>query len=521
MADTVRTVVPAVVELAPVANAVIPRWHGDNYQARIFWENALNLLDKTSCVVEVTFEADGPKAFDDVVVKYDPPVVRSGPDRVAAEYHQVKWHVDSGGRFGFEDFVDPAFIGAQTVSLLERLKQAKQSSGNGSRFAFITTYRVKDGDQLAELISGHDKSLLLERLFDGTTDKSRMGKVRKLWREHLTLASDDELRLVLEGLRVVEGHRTLEELRSQINLRAQVVGMLAYGDASSDFRYDELARQLKARGLNSFTRATLEQLCRDEGLFATPQADDDRFLSVAVRSFLGPAADIVGATPENTLLLTDDFRQRYLRDDLDWQTDIRPKVETFLRDAVARSSGRLRLILDAHASIAFLAGASLDLKSGVDAELVQKGRVGSRLWRADDGSGGESLEVTVHDLGKSGHEIAVAIGISQATEGQTRDYVASHLPDVGRLVTFALPTGPGQRNVAGGGHAATLAEQMSNVIRGLKADPDAVVHIFAACPNSVLFFMGQQHQGIAPCVVYEFDFDRRGNKSYQPSFVMD
>lgn len=89
------------------------------------------------------------------------------------------------------------------------------------------------------------------------------------------------------------------------------------------------------------------------------------------------------------------------------------------------------------------------------------------------------------------------------------------------LVTFALPTGPGQRNVAGGGHAATLAEQMSNVIRGLKADPDAVVHIFAACPNSVLFFLGQQHQGIAPCVVYEFDFDRRGNKSHQPSFVMD
>jgi hypothetical protein len=52
-------------------------------------------------------------------------------------------------------------------------------------------------------------------------------------------------------------------------------------------------------------------------------------------------------------------------------------------------------------------------------------------------------------------------------------------------------------------------------------DPDALVHIFAACPNSLLFFMGQHHQGIAPCVIYEFDFDRQGNKSYQPSFVID
>ena len=43
---------------------------------------------------------------------------------------------------------------------------------------------------------------------------------------------------------------------------------------------------------------------------------EDSFLDIAVRSFLGAAADICGAAPENTLLLTDDFRQRYLRGDL-------------------------------------------------------------------------------------------------------------------------------------------------------------------------------------------------------------
>ena len=505
-----------------MADAVIPRWHGDNYQSRIFWENALNLLDKTSCVVEVTFEADGPKAFDDVVVRYDPPVARSGPDRVVAECHQVKWHVEYGGRFGFADFVDPAFIGAKTVSLLERLKQAKLSSTSGVRFAFVTTYRTKDGDQLAELISGHDKSLLLEKLFDGTTDKSRMGQVRKLWREHLALTDDDELRSVLTGFRVLEGHRSLEELRSQINLKAQVVGMLAYGDATSDFRYDELARRLKARGLNRLTRETLEQLCRDEALFAPCQTTKDPFLSIAVRSFLGPAADIVGASPENTLLLTDDFRQRYLRDDLDWQVNIRPRVEAFLRESVTKSSGRVRLILDAHASIAFLAGATLDLKSGVTTELVQKGRVGSRTWRADDASSGPAFETIVHDLASGGSEIAVAVSVSQATETHTRAYVSAQLPGVGRLVSFVLPGGPGQQSVAGGAHAAALAEQIANELRSLKAtDPDATVHIFAACPNSILFYLGQQHQGIAPCVVYEFDFDRRGNKTYQPSFVID
>lgn len=182
-----------------MADSVMARWHGDNYQARIFWENAFNLLLPHSCVVEVQFEANGPKAFDDVVVKYDPPVARSGSERVSAEYYQVKWHVQTGGRFGYEDFVDPNFIGAQTFSLLERLQQARQTAPTSAHFAFLTTYRIKDGDQLAELISGNDKTLLIEKLFDGTTDKSRMGKVRKRWREHLKLTTDDELKTVVEA----------------------------------------------------------------------------------------------------------------------------------------------------------------------------------------------------------------------------------------------------------------------------------------------------------------------------------
>jgi hypothetical protein len=505
-----------------MADAVVPRWHGDNYQARIFWENALNLLDPTSSVVEVTFEADGPKAFDDVVVKYDPPVSRSGPERVSAEYHQVKWHVDSSGRFGFEDLIDPEFIGAKRFSILERLQQARHMAKSTSRFVLITTDRIKDGDPLAKLVSCNDKSLLIERLFDSTTDKSQMGKVRKLWRNHLKLSDDDALRTVINGLRILEGHRSLEELRNEINLRAQLVGLMACSDASSEFRYDELARKLKVRQLNVLSRETFEKFCREEGLCVDRPTEPDPFLKVAIRSFLGPAADIVGATPENTLFLTDDFRQRYLRDDLDWQRDIRPKVEAFLLASVVKSP-RLRLILDSHASIAFLSGSVLDLKSGVEVELIQKGRVGSRSWRADDGSAarGTCFKVSVENLGTGG-EIAVAISISQATEAQTRGYISSRLPDVGMLLSFTLSSGPGQQSVVGGEHASVLAEQVSNNLRDIKADdPDALVHIFAACPNTFLFFLGQHHQGIAPCIVYEFDFDRRCHKTYHPSFVMD
>lgn len=505
-----------------MADAVLPRWHGDNYQARVFWENALNLLDDTSCIVEVAFEADGPKAFDDVVVRYDPAVARSGPERITADYHQVKWHVESGGRFGYADFVEPAFIGAKTFSILQRLAEARKKAGSGACFSFLTTYRIRDDDPLSALVSGNDRSLLVEKLFDGTkTDRSRMGAVRKLWREHLGLTDDDALREILTPFRIFEGYRSLEELKEQIVLRAKTVGVITTHPTHSDFRLDELARALKKRGLNSFTRETFRQLCKDESILAEVIATADPHLPVAVRSFLGPAADIVGASPENTLMLTGSFRQRYLRDDVDWQRDIRPLVEDFLRAKVVQSP-KLRLILDAHASVAFIAGSALDVKSGVSVELVQKGfRGGSALWRADDGSenGAPAFQIVEHALG-DGPEIAVAISVARSTVVATQAYCRASLPKVGRLIEFAL--GPSQSGVLGGGHAAALAESVANRLRMVKGtEVDTVAHIFAAAPNALLFHLGQQHQATAPCVVYEFDFDRRGNKSYQPSIVID
>lgn len=503
-----------------MAEAVTARWHGDNYQSRVFWENALNLLDETSCVVEVTFEANGPKAFDDVVVRYDPPVPRSGPERIHADYHQVKYHVDRGGHFGFEDFIDPGFIGAKTVSLLERLRAAQATATAPSLFTFLTTYRVSPSDPLALLVSGNDRTLMLEKLFDGTTtDQSRMGKVRKCWRDHLGLGSDEELRDVLRGFRIVDGHRSLDELRSEINLKARVVGMLTCSASTSDFRYDELARQLKVRRLSAFTRETLLALAREEGFLAEAPADVDPRLPVAIRSFMGPVSDLGGASPDNTLMLTDQFRQRYLQDGRSWQDDVRPAVEAFLANAASRSR-RLRLIMDAHASIAFLAGTVLGLKSGVDVHLVQKGRVGARTWRADDGTSGPRFSETV-TIG-SGRDVAVMMSVAQDVERQARSYMSGHDITAPTVLALAFERGPGQQSVSGGGHAAALAEQVANAIRRIKAaDPDALVHIFAAVPNSVLFFLGQQHQAVAPCIVYEFDFDRRGNKTYQPSFTMD
>lgn len=506
-----------------MANAVVARQQGDQYQARQFWLQAFLLLEPSSCVIEVTYEAERPKAFDDVVVRYEPPIARSARARVPADHYQIKWHTAADGRFGYEDLIDPELIGAASFSLLQRLQQARASALPGSHFTFLTLSRIRDCDPLDELVSGNDSLLRLDRLFDSTvSDNSRMGKVRKTWREHLGLPSNEALKQVLEGFRIRHGERSLDQLREDLHIRARAVGVDPGAASTSDFRFDALARELKTRGLNTLDRERLLEFLRVEGVTVAPPPLPDPFLAVAMRSFGGTAAAVPGATPANTLVLTDAFHDRYLVAGRDWQHDIRPRIENFLRAAAGRSPN-LRLTLDAHGSIALLAGAMLHTKSGIGIELVQKGEAGTRHWRANDtdASAAPRFNVTTATL-SDGRSIGVAINIARGATPAAAEYITETLPEIGRLASFELPSGTGQQGVTSGAHAAALAGQVSNIVRAMKAvDLDAPVHLFAACPNSLLFFLGQQYQGIAPLTLYEFDFARKGNRSYHRSFVLD
>lgn len=499
-----------------MSNAPSARWHGDNYQARMFWEQAFGLLRPASPIKCVTFEADGPKAFDDVVVHYEPPVARSAAQRMSADHMQIKWHVAAGGRFGFADLVDPAFIGATSVSLLKRLMAASQSQGEGACFTLVTTDRIRDGDPLADLLTNNDMVLSLHRLFEGKTDASRFGLVRAAWRDHLGLASDEALKPILQNFRIREGAPSLEILKSSVILSAAAAGV-TLDETTSDFRPDELARRLKVRGLNRLDRASLLSFLREESLSVRPAPADEGFHPIAIRSFLSASADILDASPDDTLLLTDMFKNRYLKPEFEWPRDVRPRIVDFLRSRV-KTAPRLRLVIDGHASMAWLAGQVYDVKSGVTIELVQKGRPRPRRWNAEDGSTGPSFSLDTQQVG-AGEALALGISVAQPVGPAMDRFVRAKLPEVGRILHFTPPDGTGHQAVTGGAHAVSLAEQIAREIRAAKGENvRAPVHIFAACPNALLFYLGQNHQTYAPSTMYEYDFDGDGNQSYLPTF---
>ncbi len=497
-----------------MVTAVTARWHGDDYQSRFFWIKAAALRDPdTPHVIEVSYEADGPKAFDDVIIRYSPSRASCGPERISADYFQIKFHVVRAGRFGYEDLVLPEFIGAQTTSLLERLQEAKLSSSGNAAFHLVTTDSIKDGDPLGELISSENGRLRTDKLSEGKTDSSKMGRVRKLWRTHLGLKDNDELFEILKNFHVHANQPSLERLRDDVNIKFQIIGLTPC-TSSSEFRYDGAAKALKSRGLYQFTREAFEALCLQEGWVKSEPSGE--FINVALRSFSDGPADFMDATPENTLSLLHFFHGRHLSPDEDWDTNVRPLVEDFFQ-RIRQHERRIRLFLDTHSSVAFLAGKCLGLKSGMAVELIQKGRAGTSVWRSDDQSEIKPTVTSIEHINE-GVDIAVVMSITRDASDHVREYLASCQPEVGRMLHVTPDGGPGQNAITGGAHAARLAENIADAVAKARVKFGARVHIFSAAPGAVNFFTGQQLESMGRCVLYEFDFNQRIDGSYHPSF---
>ena len=241
---------------------------------------------------------------------------------------------------------------------------------------------------------------------------------------------------------------------------------------------------------------------------------------IAIRSFID-FGEVVEAQADSTLLLTSEFQQRYVAKDDGWRRAIQPKVEQFLEAAV-RGAKHIQLVLDAHASIAFLAGSIIHTKTGVAVEFVQKTRgIGERIWRVEEPPppGSEDLASIDETVVPGQADIALAIGISNPVLEEVRRFVAASLPSVGRIISLVPKGGPSQQAVRNGGHGARMAEQIANELRSRRSGAEGTVHIFASCPNALLFYLGQQSRGFGRVHMYEFDFERQRHKTYQLSIV--
>lgn len=500
-----------------MANPISARQHGDCYQARHFWQHALQMLDADSGLANIAYDFSDKKSFDDVVISYDPPRGQTRRKPLEKHYMQIKWQANQNHEFGFADLIDPAFINASSVSLLKRLQNAQTAGETGVRYTLVTTARIKANDPLLALISNVDGVLRLNTLKQGGA-KGKMGRVRAVWLDALGLATDDELFSVLENFAILSGQPNLEQMRESVIAIARSVGLQLGPDANgaSDFRLDSLASELIKCGFERLSRSELLVFLSQQGLAVAASLQSEvPFGSLLIKSYDRLATDLSKFNEENVLSLTSLFEGRYLGETKDWNQDIALPVIEFLQDHARRNSS-FTLALDAHASIAFICGRTLHLKSGVRTEIFQNGRRGLELWHAEDGGSDRpiSFDTNLTDIG-DGNDLAVAVSVTRSTETAVRQYVEREVPQVGKLLDCHLPFGSSQTGISGGQHAAVLSDQVASVVKKIRLTHNVErVHLFVAAPNALLFYLGQQSQALGLHRMYEYDMDEERGGSY-------
>lgn len=158
-----------------------------------------------------------------------------------------------------------------------------------------------------------------------------------------------------------------------------------------------------------------------------------------------------------------------------------------------QSTDTIKLVLDAHSTLAFAAGSIINIKSGIKV-IIEQRTINKNDWFIGDKHSDSNWPEWNFDW-KSGQEkaedIAVAISLTHDIEKDVLNYLASQC-NIKEVMIAKLNKDAGNTSVECGQHAFELVEKLVKQINSHQEIPKSRLHIFIAAPNSFLFYLGQR-----------------------------
>jgi hypothetical protein len=496
------------------------RLWGDDYQALLFWREAVSLLAPQTKVAEIAFE-NGLSPFDDLHVLYGSERSTERGDLIRSDLFQAKYSVDYQRRLGFRSLTDPSFFGTKQ-SLLQRMKLLADSGDARTptaRMNLEAVYGLEQGDPLEHLISRAGGEIRLGTLFSPSATKDLLA-VRSAWREHLEL-NDQELESLLRPLRIRVGATDFRRLATDLSIQLQSVGVNCASEDEVD-AFLRLYLRLVKEGRNHVDRQLLLDFLTHANLLL-PKQEESPWKPIGIKSFSLWTRHLDDFS-ERVLSLLEYFDDRMLRPEFSWNKHLLPAIRNFLESL--SNSESYAIYLETHSSIAFAVGHHVGLKSGLRLVPMQNGRTGRHAW---DPSGPtperttEEWQVITSAESAPASELVVAISVSQDVLAQVEAYVSAseHLTGA-RVIHLRLPS-LGGTAISDANHALHLAQSAVQLIRantkGLAAGRPTV-HLLIAAPNGFTFFLGQESRPLGEIQLYEFDFELHQTGTYTQSFVL-
>lgn len=246
-------------------------------------------------------------------------------------------------------------------------------------------------------------------------------------------------------------------------------------------------------------------------------------IPICIRSF-SPWAEEIAASSSAVLDLRDKFEGRFLKPEFNWESDIVPSVQSFF-EQTTRQDAEYELYLEAHSSIAFIAGRILDTKSGISIYPIQKSYSGQELWRANP------IQIISYPELKYDYipylpgcqDTALIIGFSHDIYKDVENYIKQSALPIGTIINCTLgEKGASNFSVQSGTHAMNLASEISTALaKRTICEKRSRLHIFSSAPNAFVFFLGRVSKGFGKCILYEYDFEQNMNNSYIPSISIN
>jgi len=506
-----------------MSRAPAARNKGDDYQARFFWSRAgAALLSPKSQIAKVGFDVPGVSFFDDVTIDRTRPKQDGHGRNVTRELFQVKSHVDYNGELTASTLTDPSSIGGKRHSLLQRLRDAVNDLGDAAEettLFFVSTHSIKPGDPLSKLVCQSSWVIKLRQLREAGP-KSEIGKLRTQWREHLALETSEELFKILEPLCIRAAEPSYHRLQEDLDVLFPAAGLRPVSGDGALSPYDNLIWNLHKREHYSFDAESLRRECELAKLTLPPAStppDDPRPL-VGILSFRRRDQDLEDSA-DDALSLLRHFDGRFLQANQTW-ADVHDRLTPFLDESIHRH-GAFDLQIDVHSSLAFACGAICDTKRSLDLRIVQHApRSGKEYWSTQPSLPLPDAEIKIEatEIGP-GNDVILALGLTRPIGQDVRHFADDVGIPAGRMITAEPAGGSSQGAILDGAHAIAAADEIGRAVDGRSRDEkSSTLHVFAAAPNALVFFLGQISRSFGNTVLYEYDFE--GSGGYQPSFQL-
>jgi hypothetical protein len=502
-----------------MANQVIPRLNGDDYQHLYSWYHVLSLLRPKEQVSRVRVEDADAGSVDDVTIYHE---LGSGlPEEFYHFFYQVKYHENQEHHYSTEKLLESKPNGRSLLQKFFDTWKSLRAQYHGQRIELylVSNWSWNNSDGIGKCLNQLESKLSNE--FFSAGPKSDVGKSRETWRAHLG-AFQEDFTAFIQSLNFHLGAGPFREIERLVADRMEHLHLRSDQNAVSTAV--NIVREWIRTKQGDITIDVLERAIKERDLYA-PESDEG-YVAIHMNTIGERMFDL---DPDFTL----DWRKYFegqpgrkghqLKNPANWNKKLLPELRALLdevRGASSRKLVRVRGLSRLSAWFAF--GFTFSEVAGYVLEVEQQ----QQHWRTDVSPSPDfKLLVSSKDgspegevIAGTGTTVACGISVTGSLDADVRAHLSTLEGDTAAALLLLRPERElGRECLRNAADAVALARAVKDLVRPcVKRWGATRVLLYYFGPLAGACFLG--HQLNAVCRELQVMEDQQ--PGYAPSFVL-